>query len=168
MSSSLTLYELSDQFQLAAQKLADLDLDEETIADTLEGLQGELEVKATNVAMFARNLESMAEQIKLAEAAMSARRKAIENRAQRVKDYLKLNMERTGIQKIESPYFNISIRDNPPSVVIDAASQIPEDYMRQPELPPAVPDKKLIAQAIKDGYTVPGCHLESSKRLEIR
>lgn len=37
-----------------ASKLADLDLDEQTVADTLESLAGSVEVKATNVAAFAR------------------------------------------------------------------------------------------------------------------
>lgn len=166
--NGLSLYQLADEFQVAAQKLSDLDLDEQTIADTLEGLQGGLEVKATNVAMFAKNLESAAEQIKIAESQMSARRKAIENRAQKVRDYLKMNMERTGILKIESPYFKIAIRENPPTVVIDAISQIPDAFMRTPEPPPDVPDKKFILAAIKAGETVPGAHLEHGTRIEIK
>lgn len=168
MNAPITLYHLADEFLVASQKLADLDLDEQTVADTLEGLQGELEVKATNVAMFARNLEATAEQIKQAESAMAARRRAIENRANRVREYLKVNMERTGVTKIESPYFKIAVRDNPPAVVIDMESQIPEGFMRLPEPPPLVPNKKLIAEAIKSGLHVPGAHLESSKRLEIK
>ncbi len=168
MSSNLTLYELSDQFAIAAQKLSDLDLDEQTIADTLEGLSGALEAKAINVAQFCKNLEATAEQIKQAESAMSARRSAMENRAKRIREYLKLNMEKTGIQKIECPFFKIAIRDNPPSVVIDAASQIPEGFWRLPEPPPLVPDKKLIAESLKAGLDVPGCHLERGTRLDIR
>lgn len=166
--NGLTLYTIADDFLIASNKLANLDLDDQTIADTLEGLQGEMEVKAINVAMFARNLEATSEQIKLAESQMSARRTAIENRAKRIRDYLKMNMERTGITKIESPYFKIAIRDNPPAVVIDAASQIPDAFMRQPEPPPAVPDKKLIAEALKAGNAVAGCHLERGTRIEIK
>lgn len=163
-----SLYVLADEYREAAERLADMDLDDQTIADTLEGLAGALEVKATNVAMFVRNLEATAETIKEAEAKMAARRKALENRAARVRDYLKMNMERTGIKKIECPYFKIAIRENPAAVVIDAASQIPDDYMKHPEPPPPSPDKALIAKAIKDGFDVPGCHLERGTRLEIR
>ena len=166
--NGLTLYHIADEFLVAAQKLSELDLDEQTVADTLEGLQGELEVKAVNVAFVARNLEATAEQIKLAESQMSARRTALENRAKRIREYLKLNMERTGITKIESPYFKLAIRDNPPSVVIDAESQIPEGFMRLPEPPPVVPNKKLIGEALKAGLDVPGCHLERGTRLEIK
>lgn len=167
MNTLLSLYQLSQEYAEAAHKLADLDLDDQTIADTLEGMAGALEAKATNVAMFAKNLEAAAEAIKQAEQEMAARRKAIENRAKSLREYLKANMLLTGISKIECPYFKIAIRDNPASVVIDAENLIPADYMRQPEPPPPAPDKKLIAQAIKDGYEVPGCHLEKSVRIEI-
>lgn len=168
MANSLALYALADEYLAAAERLSDLDLDEQTIADTLEGLAGALEVKATNVAMFVRNLESSAVAIKQAEDHMAARRKAMESRAARIKDYLLTNMERTGISKIECPQFKIAVRENPPSVVIDMLQSIPEDYLRQPAPPPAVPDKALIAKAIKDGFDVPGAHLTRTKRIEIK
>jgi hypothetical protein len=148
--------------------MADLEMDEQTIADTLEGLQGEIEVKATNVAAFIRNLEVNAEAIKSAEADMAARRKAIENRAKRIRQYLQEQMTRTGTLKIECPHFKVSIRDNPPAVVIDAEGLIPETYMRVVPPPPPVPDKKAIADALKIGTEIPGVHLERGQRLEIK
>lgn len=163
-----SLYVLADEYLIAADRLADLDLDDQTIADTLEGLAGALEVKATNVACFVRNLESAAEQIKKAEVAMNLRRKAIENRAERVKAYLKAQMERTGVLKIDSAYLSIAIKKNPPAVCIDAESQIPAEFMRVVPPPAPVPDKKALAEAIKAGKEVPGAHMESGTRLDIR
>lgn len=166
---NVTLYELAGEYREAATALANTELDEQTIADTLEGLAGSLEVKATNVAYFVRNLEATAEQIKAAEGQMADRRKAMENRAARIRDYLKTNMEIAGITEISCPHFRLAIRKNPPSVVIDAESQIPADYMTVPVAPPPAPDKKLIAQALKDGFAVAGAHLETSRtRLEIK
>ena len=94
--------------------------------------------------------------------------KAIENRAERVKDYLKGQMERTGILKVDSAYLSIAIKKNPPAVCIDAESQIPAQFMRIPPPPPPVPDKTAIKAAIKAGQEVPGAHLESGTRLDIR
>ncbi len=169
MNTSLpALYQLADEYLVAAKTLADLDMDPQTVADTLDGLAGDLEVKATNVAAFARNLEASAEQIKQAEAQMAARRKAIERRAEHLREYLKTNLERTGINKVECPWFVLSIKKNPPAVVIDAASQIPAEFMRTPEAPPPAPDKKAIAEAIKAGREVAGAHLEAGTRLEIK
>lgn len=165
---NVSLYQLADDFLVQSRALADMDLPDDALADTLEGLSGELEVKATNVAMFVRNLESSAEAIKSAETEMAARRRAIENRAKRIRQYLHEQMARTGITKIECPYFKLAIRDNPPAVVIDAESQIPEEFMRQPETPPPAPDKKAIAEALKAGKDVPGARLERGQRLEIK
>ncbi|MDR2219763.1 MAG: siphovirus Gp157 family protein [Methylobacillus sp.] len=165
---NLTLYQISDQFLADAAKLADMDLPDDVLADTLEGLSGELEAKSVNVAAFARNLEATAEQIKQAETAMAERRKALENRAGRIRAYLLQNMQRTGITEISCPHFKLSVRNNPASVQIEDAAAIPQEYMRQPEPPPPAPDKKLIAEVIKSGKEVPGCRLTQSQRLEIK
>jgi hypothetical protein len=109
---NVSLYQLADDFLVQSRALADMDLPDDVVSDTLEGLSGELEVKATNVAMFVRNLESSAEAIKAAETEMGARRRAIENRAKRIRQYLHEQMARTGITKIECPYFKLAIRDN--------------------------------------------------------
>jgi len=161
------LYELAAEYRTACAKLADLDLDDQTIADTLEGLSGDLEVKAQNVAMFAKNLEATAAAIKEAEGQMAARRKAIENRAAGMRAYLLANMQHAGILKIESPYFKIAVRENPPAVEVFEPDLIPAQFMRQPEPPPPTPDKTAIKTALQAGLDVPGAKLSRGVRLDI-
>ncbi|MFE8033814.1 siphovirus Gp157 family protein [Thiohalocapsa marina] len=165
---SLTLFEVAAEYRDMAERLADLDLDDQTIADTLEAEGGALVAKGTNVAFVVRNLEASAEAIKAAEQQMSARRKAIEARSKRLRDYLLDAMQLAGVSKIESPHFVLSVRANPPSVNVFDAAQVPADFMRQPEPPPAEPDKKRIAEALKAGQDVPGCALSRSHRIEIK
>lgn len=165
---SLPLYEIVAQYRTDLAKLEELDLDEQTVADTLESLGGELEVKATNVAMFVRGLESTAAAIKDAESMMAARRKAIENRAKRVRQYLLDNMQAAGISKINHPMLALSIAKNPPSVDIFDEAQIPDAYRTDPPPPPRVPDKALIKQAISDGFDVPGARIVQGVSLRIK
>lgn len=162
------LYELAHDYRNAADKLADLDLDPQTIEDTLESLSGDLEVKATNTAMLIRNIEASAAAIKAAEEQMAARRKALENRAARIKDYVLANMMVAGIQKIECPYFKLAVRDNPAAVEVYEPGLIPANFMRQPDPPPPAVDKTAIKEALKAGQDVPGCKLTVGKRLEIK
>lgn len=166
--NTLTLYEMTAEYREALSVLAESDLDEQTVADTLEGLQGEIEVKAKNVAMFARELEATAEAIQEAEKRMAARRKAIESRAAGLRRYLLTSMQACEIHRIDSPWFTLSRKKNPPKVVIDNKDAIPAEFMRFPEPPPPEPDKKLIAEVLKDGGTITGAHLEHSERLDIR
>ena len=162
------LYTLADEYLADLDALSDLDMPPEVLNDTLEGMRGDLETKATNVAMFVRNLESMAEQIKEAERTMALRRKAMEQRSEHIREYLLSNMERTGISKIESPWFAITIKRNPASVVIDAAGQVPERFYVYPPAPEPYPDKKALAAALKAGEEITGCHLEQKPRVDIR
>jgi len=161
------LYIIANDYRAAANKLADLDLDAQTISDTLEGLGGELEVKAQSVAFMVRNLEVAAEAIKVFEAEQTARRKAIENRAASLRDYLARCMEATGIEKIEGPGIALSFRKST-AVVIDEPGLIPAEFMRTPEPPPPAPDKKAIGEALKAGSSVAGAHIETRKNLQIK
>jgi hypothetical protein len=163
-----SLYVLTGDYVAIANKLLESDLPPEVISDTLEGIAAPLEEKAVNVACFIRNLEASAESIKQAEKEMAERRKTIEAKAEQIKRYLFDSMKRSEIGKIESPYFTLSIAKNPPSVKIDDELLIPVEFMRQPEPPPPAPDKKLIADAIKSGKEIPGCHIENSERLVIK
>lgn len=165
---NLALYELAADFRETADRLADMDLDEQTLRDTLESIAFPVEQKAVQVAAFVRNLEATAEQIKQAEKAMADRRKAIESRAAHVREYLLHNMRACGFTRVEHPQFVIAVKQNPESVVIEDARQIPMNYMRQPEPPPPAPDKSLIKQAIKDGYEIPGAKLTRTLRLDIK
>ena len=163
------LYTVADRYLQDLEKLSDLDLPEEVVRDTIEGLQGDMQEKCTNVAAFIRNTESLADQIKQAEQAMAARRKALESRADRIRQYLLENMQRTGITKIDSPWFKIALAKNPPSVVVDDEDTLKFAY---PEFVKVVTteslDKAAIKEAIKAGQIVEGAHLVQSERLSIK
>lgn len=161
------LYQLVAEYREAAAVLDDLDLDDQTVADTLEGMTGAIEVKAVNVACVARNLEATAGAIREAEAQMSARRKAIERRAEHLRAYLLHAMQATGIQKIEAPQFRLSVRANPQFADVFEPAQVPEAYMRHPPPPSPTPDKIAIKAALKSGVDVPGCRLDTTYRLSI-
>ena len=162
-----TLFEVAANYRALAEKLHDTDLDDKTIEDTLESESGDLVEKLTNIGFVIRNIDAEVSAMKDAEEKIAARRKSKENRIVRLKAYALANMLATGKTKIESPYFVMGLRNNPESVVIDAESQIPADYMR--EIPASYsPDKTLIKKAIQDGYEVPGCHLTRTQSLQIK
>jgi hypothetical protein len=77
-------------------------------------------------------------------------------------------MVRTGISKIESPYFKIALRNNPPSVVVDDPDAIPWEYQRQKPAPPPEVDKVAVKEALKSGITVPGARLVVGQSVTIK
>ena len=95
------LYKLADEYLAIAQLLADHELPEEVIADTLEGASGDLEEKAWNVAALIQQSEGEAAMIKDAEQRMSQRRKSLERRIDWLRQYLLVQLLRTGITEID-------------------------------------------------------------------
>jgi hypothetical protein len=166
MKPTLKLYELSHDYLSALDALAEIeDLPPEAIADTLEGLAGAWEDKALNVARYVRNLESEAAAIEEAKKRMDARAKATANRAARLKEYLKAELERTGL-KPKAPDLALRLQSNPPAVTIDDAAMVPEDYRRTETVTTLL--KSEIGAALKAGQVIPGARLVRSQRLVIQ
>lgn len=162
------LFVLAQEHHTLAARLQDMELDEQTIADTLEAESGALEAKATATAMVARNLESVAAAIKEHEAAMAARRKALEKRAEHLRAYLLANMLHAGIKKVEHPMLTLAVKGKAASVVVFDEAQIPAEFMDQPPPPPPKVSKTRIGAALKAGATVPGAKMgDDVYRLEI-
>jgi hypothetical protein len=164
----MNLFEIAAEYRADVAKLEDLDLDEQTLLDTLEAIGGELETKCMNTAFVARNLEATAAQIEEAAKAMNERAKAMKNRAVRIRQYLLDGLTLAQRDKIDTPYFRIKIALNPPSVQIADESLIPDLYKTDPPPPAPVPDKAAIKKAILDGFEVPGCSLVRGRRLDIK
>lgn len=157
----MKLYELTAEYSQFQQLIESEDFDEKTIADTLESIQGEIMDKGRNVAAYFQNLESDAEALKAAENRIAARRKAIESRAEWLKEYLRSNMERCGISKIECPEFVVTLGKPRDVCEIVNEDDLPDDYVKTKVM--KSPDKALILKAMKDGYDVPGAKIGKSK-----
>jgi len=160
------LYLLANEYRAAAQTLANLDLDAQTVADTLEGLSGELETKAQSVGHMVRSIEADAAAMKDWARMANERASAAMARAESLREYIARCMLATGLTKIEGPGVKLSFRKSE-AVVIDGADLIPADLMRSKPAPPPEPDKSAIKHAIAAGRDVPGAHIESRQTLQI-
>lgn len=164
----LKLYEIQRNYFEALDVFTDPEheIDPQTVTDTLEAIEGEFEQKAVNVAAFLRQMEAEAEAIKAAEERMSRRRRALENRARWFRDYIKVGMEVIGTKKVSSPWFVLSIQNNPPAVDVFDQEAIPAEFRE------VVTETRINKTAIKDaigaGRAVPGAKLVNGTRLAIR
>lgn len=167
----LKLYEISTQYRQLAERLADMDMDAVTVADTLEasGLTDALPDKAQGVEMVARAAEMHCPAIDAEIARLQALKGRRQKIAQGLRDYLKWNMENAGVERVECPLFTLTLKKNPPAVEVLSVADVPIDYWTTPTPKPPEPrlDKKLIAADIKAGKVVPGCDLVQHTRLEV-
>lgn len=162
------LYEITQDYLKIMSMMDDPDLDPQTLADTMEAVEGELEIKAENYAKVIRNLEGDIAAIKLELDRLSAKKKALENNIKYMKSALQMAMETTGKTKFKTELFSFGIRKNAPSVIMDEPyiENVPERFLKYSE--PTI-NRSAIKEAIQNGEDLEGlAHLESSTSLNIR
>lgn len=163
-----SLYELTDQYTAVLDMLYEPEVDEQTIMDTLESINGEIEDKADNCAKLLRIMAADVEMLKKEEERLTTRRRSIESRAQRMKYYLQANLEFIGKTKFKTALFSFCIAANggkQPLTITDNLDEIPGKYL----IPqPPVPDKEKIRELL-ESKEVEWAHLEPrGKSLRIR
>jgi hypothetical protein len=166
--SGVPLYELIGQFRELKLLADEPEVDPQTLADTLEGLSGDIEAKSEAVAMVIGNIEADADAIDEAAKQMAARAKRLRHRVESLKTYLLINMQACGFTKISCKWFTISLRKNPPRIDVFDAEAIPEKFRVWPEPPPPAIDRRALLDALKAGENIPGAQIAQDERVEIR
>jgi hypothetical protein len=164
----MTLYELTEEYQQLLAFAEDPDVDPQVLADTMEGLGGEIEDKADGYAKVMKQLEADAAALKNEIDRLTVRKRSIENNIDRLKDTLKMAMIMTNKTKFKTELFSFGIQKNPKKVVLDKdLSEIPTEWLIQQE--PKV-DKAAIKAALEaeDVTAQSVAHFEQDESLRIR
>ena len=161
------LYEFPEQYLALQAQLESLDLDAQTVADTIEasGILDDFAAKAERIEMVRRSILAPNLAIRAEIARLEKKEKRNEKLAASLLAYLQSNMEMAGVEKLKTELFSFSVRLNPPSVQIDDAGALPPQYLitKPPE-----PSKQLIKDALKAGEVVSGARLVQTKSLQIK
>lgn len=163
-----TIYQITSDYLQLMQLMEDPEMDSQTLSDTMEGIEGELEVKAESYAKVMKNLEADVVGIKAEIDRLSERKKTIENNIKKMKETLQFAMETTGKTKFKTELFSFGIRKNAPAVVMDEPyiENVPERFLKYSD--PTI-NKSAIKEAIQKGEDLEGlAHLEQSTSLSIR
>ena len=164
-----TLYELTGQMQALLALMEDPDTDPQIIEDSLEAVSGEIEVKADGYARVMAELEAQKAAVKAEKDRLAALESSLGKNIDRMKESLKTSMIATGKTKFKTDLFSFSVQKNPPKVVIDDPSRIPEAYLipQDPKI-----DTAAIKNALKDAEEAPLwegiARLEQGESLRIR
>lgn len=138
----------------------DLETGEIIDPDRLAALEMEREKKIDGIALWVKQETAMAKAIGEEIAKLQARKKACENKANSLKEFLKFYLEG---KKHKSAKVSISYTHSK-SVVVDDADLLPDDCVAV-ELKI---DKVQLKKYLTDGEAIEGCHLEEKESLVIR
>lgn len=144
----MNLYELTGQMLQLQQMLEDPEVDAQVLADTMEAVEGELEIKADGYGKIIRNFESNVASIKAEKDRLTALQNIYEGSIKRLKDNLQESMTATGKRKIETDLFKFSIQKNGgalPVIVDVSTDDLPDECVIIAENP----DLKAIASYLQ-------------------
>lgn len=162
----MKLYELTENYQKVLE-LMEGEENAQTLIDTLECIDAEIDSKADSIAKVSRYVNSditaLDDEIKR----LQSRKKALENNDKNLKEYLKTQMEKINKDKIKGTLFTISIQKNPPSMVITDKEKIPAKFIDVIPSTTAVNTTALKA-ALKNGEEIEGAELTQGTSLRIR
>lgn len=162
----MTLYEIDNAYQnlYEAYEAAETEEEKQAILDTLESLDGALEVKLENYGKMYKNAMSEYEALKAEKQRLEKRMKTAQNLALKLKENVKTYLETNGKTKYTAGIFKYTVRKNPPSVVVDDINALPSKYVSVVYKPLNADIKKALA----DGEDIQGAHLESATGLLIK
>ena len=162
------IYELTEDMIKILSMMDDPDLDQQTLKDTMEGIEGAYEDKFDGYAAVIRQLTGYINELEEEKKRIDARKESFENNVKKMKKIMLESMNATGKTKFKTAKNSFWTQKNKASVVIDAKSvwDIPEDFRRykDPE-----PDKTKIGEAIAAGQDFTGiAHMEQTESVRIK
>lgn len=148
--NNLSLYEITNAFLVLMENEEITEEDKNKVKEELTLL---LQQKSQNIIGYARNIELTIEAMKNEEKRISEKRKMLENRVIKFKEYVKECMEKNGITKIETGLGNLTIAKNPISVEVVNEEEIPSEY--KTEIVAVKVDKTKIKNNFKETGEIP-------------
>jgi hypothetical protein len=161
----MQLYKITEELLEAANPEGD-ELTEEELHQRLNALAMDFTEKSENIIKAVRNLEAFATGCGSEAERLTRQKRATENRAKWLKNYLRTNMAELGLKRLEAGTFKVAIRKNPPRVVVDDLDQIPTNFTEV--ITETRVDKSALKSALQEGQQIPGAHIEQGESLRIR
>lgn len=160
-----TLYEINN----AILECCDMETGEILDVERLEQLQLEKEQKIEGVALYIKNLDAEAAALKAEEAALADRRKAKENKAARLKEYLASALNG---QKFETARVRLSFRTSTGVEISDELTLLTwleknhKDHCIRYKLPEI--SRSEVGKLLKAGEEMPGAALVERSNLQMK
>lgn len=142
-----TLYEITGDYLRLLEMLEEEEsIDPQAFKDTLEGIEGEFEIKADNYARIIKELRAESEKYAAEVGRMQKRMETLANNEKRLKQYLYESMKATGKTKFKTDLFSFNIQRNGGTQPMEVDELcVTRAYMKM------VPDNAKIRKALENG-----------------
>ena len=165
----MKLYEIGETYLSLINAIESGEIPTEAIADTLDGVKGELEDKVDNIACVIKSLEAEALAIKQEEENLKDRRSSKEKNIEYLKKYVADTMKNVGLEKLETSRNAIAFRKSKQFKVYDE-----EKFMNEYPQFVKVEEKRSIMKKeakdaiLRDKEILSFCEVVENKNLQIK
>lgn len=160
-----TLFQIAGEFEELYSLATQEQVDEELFNGTLEALTGELEVKGAGYVAVINQLDMEAKKAKELSEAFKLKAETRVNAIGRMKDALKIAMDRIGTDKIDTGDFTIKLQKNGGKQPMIVDGEVPNDFLKVIY----EPDKDKIRKVLEEGSKLDFAHLEErGKHIVIK
>lgn len=142
------------------------DLDIEVLADTLEAIADEREVKLDNVATWIEKNKMQIDWVTEKVKALQAKKASLTNLNKSLQGYMTQSLDDAGIKELQTKNHILKPRNYKASVVVDSLDDLPADFKNTKT--EVVADKTKIYKALSAGEDVPGAHLKPNRGTTIK
>ena len=157
----MTLYELTGATAELYALMANGEIDEQTVQDTLEAMG--VDEKIDGCCKVIKELEAESEMLKAESDRLKKRAASLQNNAKYIRNNLINYMQATDQKSIKTLLFTISKRANK-KVVVAADAEIPEKYLKiKTEL-----DTTALKNDLLNGVAVDGASIEINESITIK
>lgn len=168
----MNLYELSEMYVNLQEMLEDDTQDHETIMDTLDSIQEDVETKIDSIIKLIRNTEAEINALKAEEARLNARRKAKEKSEKKLREFIIMIMNTVGIQKVKGLAGTVSLGKEKYKYVVQDEMSLKVRFPEFVEMVPKVINKnelnKQLSELDEDQLRILGVVVEKNRTLSIR
>ncbi|MDP8772006.1 siphovirus Gp157 family protein [Serratia marcescens] len=151
------LYDIANDYA----KLMDSGLEPDMIADTIEGIDGELVDKVEQLLAICKNEQLYAEALRNESKSLLERALVVENKISSIKEYIARSLETAGKKSIRAGLHQVTVRVPSRQVVITDASILPIEFVEYETV--VKPDKLAIKHQLDAGIAVPGAQIKLGK-----
>lgn len=125
-----TLFSLVDDMQSLYEMGTDPDLDPQVLTDTLESVMGSIEVKASGYVNVIKQLEMEQKQAEVVSQEFQKKARVRENAIKRMKEALKVAMERLDTKELDAGDFKIKLQKNGGKQPLVLDGDVPENMCK--------------------------------------
>lgn len=163
---SLSMYQMTEEWQNVFEMLSDPDIPEEAVMDTIEMIEADMDIKADSYAKIIKTMDGSISTIDAEIKRLQDRKASMNNRKNWLKSGLEQMMRMTGRMKFKTALFSFNIQKNGGvvPVVFNPEARVPAEWLK-----PGDPDTGKIRKFLESGGELPFATLgERGESLRIR